>query len=65
MLIGNVGGAPLPWVEKPVAVVHGCSESEAICRAIQLAYRIAEQDSSLADFNYCSIPLIFKNLKKK
>jgi len=59
-------------------VAHGRSENQAISSAIQLAYRIAqeeicrkmaefefEQDRSLADFKYFSALLILDNFKKK
>ncbi len=74
----SVGGAPLLGVKKPVVVAHGRSESQAISNAIQLASRIAEQetcrkmsefefekDSLLADFKYFNAMLILENLKKK
>ncbi|MGA2404053.1 MAG: phosphate--acyl-ACP acyltransferase [Syntrophobacteraceae bacterium] len=73
----HVGGAPLLGVKKPVVVAHGRSESQAISSAVQLAYRIAkdetcrkmteqlEQDSSLADFKYFNAQLILEDLKKK
>lgn len=74
----HIGGAPLLGVRKPVVVAHGRSESEAICNAILLAARIAEdevcrkmsefefeQEGSLADFRYFNALLILENFKKK
>ncbi len=74
----HVGGAPLLGVKKPVVVAHGRSENRAITSAIQLACRIAqeetcrkmaefkfEQDSSLADFKYFNALVILENLKEK